>query len=115
MDRVLLLLPDWVSTFESEFGLFQDMFKFCDLHVPHSFNILLSPIMSALPINWSKVPHTELVSDSEDDTKIAEAKVGEKQQREEEAKVEHCRQKEVSNKCNTCCGDADDGWHRRER
>ncbi|KIM66659.1 hypothetical protein SCLCIDRAFT_21823 [Scleroderma citrinum Foug A] len=51
--------------------------------------------MSALPINWSKVPHTELVSDSEDDTKVAEAKAGEKQQREEEAKVEHCRQKEA--------------------
>ncbi|KIM69166.1 hypothetical protein SCLCIDRAFT_19795 [Scleroderma citrinum Foug A] len=51
--------------------------------------------MSAQPINWSKVPHTELVSDSEDDAEVVEAKVGEKQQREEEAKVECRRQKEA--------------------
>ena len=31
--------------------------------------------MSSQPINWVKVPHTELVRDSEDDTEIAEAKV----------------------------------------
>ncbi|KIM56598.1 hypothetical protein SCLCIDRAFT_29524 [Scleroderma citrinum Foug A] len=51
--------------------------------------------MSAQPIDWSKVPHTELVSDSEDDTEVVEAKVGEKQRREEEAKAERHRQKEV--------------------
>ena len=71
--------------------------------------------MSAQPINWSKVPHTKLVSNSEEDTEVAEAKVGEKQRREEEAKAECHRQKEVSNKHITCCGDADDDWHRCER
>ena len=71
--------------------------------------------MSAHPIDWSKVPHTDLVSDSEDDTKVAEAKAGEKQRREEEVKAERQRQKEVSNKRITCCGDADDDWYRRER
>ena len=40
-NRVLLLLPDWVSAFELEFGLCRDVFKFCGLHVLHSFNILL--------------------------------------------------------------------------
>ena len=56
--------------------------------------------MSAQPIDWSKVPHTKLVSDLEDDAKVAEAKAGEKQQREEEAKVERHRQKEVSGQAN---------------
>ena len=41
------------------------------------------------------MPHTELVSDSEDNAKIAEAKVGKKQRREEEVKAERRRQKEV--------------------
>ena len=81
--------------------------------LPSTF--FLSPIMSAHPIDWSKVPHTDLVSDSEDDTEVAEAKAGEKQRREEEVKVERQRQKEVSNKRITCCGDADDDWYRRER
>ena len=76
---------------------------------------LLSPIMSAHPINWSKVPHTNLVSDSEDDAEVAEAKAGEKQRREEEAKAERQRQKEVSNKRIACCRDADDDWYRHER
>ena len=44
--------------------------------------------MSTHPINWSKVPHTNLVSDSEDNAKVAEVKAGEKQRREEEAKAE---------------------------
>ena len=44
--------------------------------------------MSAHPIDWSKVPHTDLVGDSEDDAKVVEAKAGEKQRREEEAKAE---------------------------
>ena len=70
--------------------------------------------MSAHPIDWSKVPHTDLVSNSEDDAKVAEAKAGE-EQREEEAKAERRRQKEVSNKCITCCRDADDNWYRREK
>ena len=30
--------------------------------------------MSAQLINWSKVPHTELVSDLEDNAEVAEAK-----------------------------------------
>ena len=77
--------------------------------------LFLSPIMSAHPIDWSKVPHTELVSDSEDDAEVAEAKAGEKQRREEEAKAERRRQKEVSNKCIACCRDADDDWYRCER
>ncbi|KIM57755.1 hypothetical protein SCLCIDRAFT_28606 [Scleroderma citrinum Foug A] len=51
--------------------------------------------MSTQPINWTKVPHTKLVSDLEDDAEVVEAKAGEKQQREEEAKAEHRRQKEV--------------------
>ena len=34
------------------------------------------------------VPHTKLVSDSEDNAEVVEAKVGEKQRREEEAKAE---------------------------
>ena len=58
----------------------------CVCHLPSTF--FLSSIMSAQPINWSKVPHTELVSDLEDDAKVAEVKAGKKQQREEEAKVE---------------------------
>ena len=33
--------------------------------------------MSAHPIDWSKVPHTDLVSNSEDNTEVAEAKAGE--------------------------------------
>ena len=41
------------------------------------------------------MPHTELVSDSEDDTEVVEVKAGKKQRREEEAKVERRRQKEV--------------------
>ena len=56
--------------------------------------------MSTQPIDWSKVPHTELVSDSEDDAEVAEAKAGKKQRREEEAKVECHRQKEVSSQVN---------------
>ena len=54
--------------------------------------------MSSQPIDWSKVPHTELVSDSEVEVEVAEAKVGEKQRREEEAKAERWRQKEVSSR-----------------
>ena len=71
--------------------------------------------MSAHPINLSKIPHTNLVSDSKDDAEVAEAKAGEKQRREEEAKAERQRQKEVSNKCIACCGDADDDWYRHKR
>ena len=71
--------------------------------------------MSAHPIDWSKVPHTNLVSDLEDDTEVAEVKAGEKQRREEEAKAERQRQKEVSNKHIACCGDADDNWYRCEK
>ena len=56
--------------------------------------------MSTQPSDWSKVPHTELVSDSEDDAEVAEAKAGKKQRREEEAKVECHRQKEVSSQVN---------------
>ncbi|KIM58301.1 hypothetical protein SCLCIDRAFT_28196 [Scleroderma citrinum Foug A] len=41
------------------------------------------------------VPHTKLVSDSEDDAEVVEAKAGEKQRREEEVKVERRRQKEA--------------------
>ena len=41
-----------------------------------SLTFFLSPIMSAHPIDWSKVPHTDLVSNSEDDTEVAEAKAG---------------------------------------
>ena len=44
--------------------------------------------MSAHPIDWSKVPHTNLVSDLEDDAEVVEVKAGEKQRREEEAKAE---------------------------
>ncbi|KIM50546.1 hypothetical protein SCLCIDRAFT_34184 [Scleroderma citrinum Foug A] len=51
--------------------------------------------MSAQPIDWSKVPHTKLVSDLEDDDEVAEVKAGEKQRREEEAKAERRRQKEA--------------------
>ena len=43
---------------------------------------------TAHPTDWSKVPHTNLMSDLEDDTEVAEAKAGEKQRREEEVKVE---------------------------
>ena len=81
--------------------------------LPSTF--FLSPIMSTNPINWSKVPHTNLVSNSEDDAKVVEVKAGEKQRREEEVKVERQRQKEVSNKGITCCGDDDDNWYRCER
>ncbi|KIM54578.1 hypothetical protein SCLCIDRAFT_31015 [Scleroderma citrinum Foug A] len=51
--------------------------------------------MSAHPIDWSKVPHTDLVSNSEDNTEVGEAKAGVKQRREEEVKTERRRQKEV--------------------
>ena len=34
-------LPDSVSAFQSEFRLLQDVFKFCDLCMSLSFNILL--------------------------------------------------------------------------
>ncbi|KIM60194.1 hypothetical protein SCLCIDRAFT_26840 [Scleroderma citrinum Foug A] len=51
--------------------------------------------MSTHPIDWSKVPHTDLVSDSEDDAEVAEAKAGEKQRREEEVKAERQRQMEA--------------------
>ena len=44
--------------------------------------------MSAHPIDWSKVPHTDLVSNSEDDAKVVEVKAGEKQRREEDVKAE---------------------------
>ena len=71
--------------------------------------------MSTQPIDWSKVPHTDLVSDLEDDAEVAEAKAGEKQRREEEVKAERQRQKEVSNKHIVCCRDADDDWYRCER
>ena len=71
--------------------------------------------MSTQPIDWSKVLHTELVSNSEDDAEVAEAKAGEKRRREEEAKVERHRYKEVSSRRNACCGDAYDDWQRRER
>ena len=54
--------------------------------LPSTF--FLSLIMSAHPIDWSKVPHTDLVSDLEDNAEVAEAKAGEKQRREEEAKAE---------------------------
>ena len=73
-------------------------FAVCACHIPSTS--FLSSIMSTQPIDWSKVPHTKLVSDLEDDAKVAEAKVGEKQQREEEAKAERCRQKEVSGQAN---------------
>ena len=52
--------------------------------------------MSTQPIDWSNIPHTELVSNLEDEDEVEEAKVGEKQRREEEAKAECRRQKEVS-------------------
>ena len=71
--------------------------------------------MSTHPIDWSKVPHTDLVSNLEDDAEVVEGKAGEKQRREEEAKAERQRQKEVSNKHIACCGDADDDWYRRKR
>ena len=48
--------------------------------------------MSTHPIDWSKIPHTDLVSDSEDNAKVVEVKAGEKQRREQEAKVERKRQ-----------------------
>ncbi|KIM50711.1 hypothetical protein SCLCIDRAFT_34053 [Scleroderma citrinum Foug A] len=59
--------------------------------------------MSSQPIDWTKVPHTELVSDLEVMVKVAEAKAGKKQWREEEVEVEaeaeveaeHRRQKEA--------------------
>ena len=73
-------------------------FAACACYIHSTF--FLSSIMSAQPIDWSKVPHTELVSDSEDDTKVVEAKAGEKQRREEEAKAERRRQKEVSSQVN---------------
>ena len=85
-------------------------FVACTCHIPSTF--FLSPIMSAQPIDWSKVPHTKFVSDSEDEVEVAEVKAGEKQCREEEVKVERRRQKEVSNKHIACCGDANDNWHR---
>ena len=55
------------------------------------------------------------MSNSEDDAKVVEVKAGEKQRREEEVKVERQRQKEVSNKGITCCGDDDNNWYRCER
>ena len=54
-------------------------------------------------VNWSLLPQVELVSDSEDDTEVATAKVQEQRRREEEVKrqeeevkAEWWRQKEVS-------------------
>ena len=44
--------------------------------------------MLTQPINWSKVSHTELVSNLEDDAEVVEAKAGEKQRREEEWSTE---------------------------
>ena len=76
-------------------------FRTCACHIPSTS--FLSSIMSMQPIDWSKVPHTELVSDSEDDAEVAEVK------------VEHQRQKEVSNKCTACCGGANNNWHRHEK
>ena len=52
--------------------------------------------MSSHPIDWTKVPHTELVSNLEDKIEVVETKAGKKQWREEEVKVECRRQKEVS-------------------
>ena len=79
----------------------------CTCHLPSTF--FLSSIMEFLRlskdtlVNWSLLPQVELVSDSEDDTEVATAKVREWRQREEEAKrqeeevkVERRRQKEVS-------------------
>ena len=71
--------------------------------------------MSTHPIDWSKIPHTDLVSDSEDNAKVVEVKAGEKQRREQEAIVERKRQQEVSNKHITCCEDADDNWYGHKR
>ena len=61
-------------------------FAVCTCQFPSTF--FLSLIMSTHPIDWSKVPHTDLVSDSEDNAKVVEAKAEEKQRREEEVKVE---------------------------
>ena len=54
-------------------------------------------------VDWSLLPQVELVSNSEDDTEVATAKVREQSWREEEvkrqeeeAKAERQRQKEVS-------------------
>ena len=44
--------------------------------------------MSSQPIDWTKVPRTELVSDLEVMVKVAEAKAGKKQWREVEVEVE---------------------------
>ena len=51
-------------------------FVACMCHIPSTF--FLSPIMSTQPIDWTKVPHTKLVSDLEDNAKVAEAKAGKK-------------------------------------
>ena len=71
--------------------------------------------MSTQPIDWSEVLHAVLVSNLEDNTGVAKVKVGEKKRREEEAKAEHHRHKEVSSKHIACCRDTDDGWHRCEK
>ena len=68
-------------------------FAICTCQLPSTS--ILSSIMPSQPINWTKVPHTELVSDLEDEVEVVEAKAGEKQRREEEAKAERQRQKEV--------------------
>ena len=79
----------------------------CRCHLPSTF--FLSSIMEFLRlskdtlIDWSLLPQVELVSDLEDDTEVATAKVRERRRREEEvkrqeeeAKAEWWRQKEVS-------------------
>ena len=58
----------------------------CACHIPSTF--FLPPIMSSQPIDWTKVPRTELVSDLEVMVKVAEAKAGKKQWREVEVEVE---------------------------
>ena len=52
-------------------------FVACACHTPSTF--FLSSVMLTQPIDWTTVPHTELVSNSEDDAEVAEAKAGEKQ------------------------------------
>ena len=108
-NSMFLLLPNWVSVFQSEFGLLGDGFKFHShvCHLPSTF--FSSTIMEFLClskdtlIDWLLLPQVELVSDSEDDKEVAMAKVRERRRREEEvkrqeeeAKVERWRQKEVS-------------------
>ena len=52
VDGVLLLLPNWVSAFESEFRLFQDVFKFRGLRMSASFNILLISHHVRCELKW---------------------------------------------------------------